>query len=96
MTDLCRNFKLFNNSQLKEHADAGFDEVKFWNWEVTEGEQVQILSVDIVSRRAGCFLNGKHNVVCKLFEYIWADKHKEGIGCVRKMIIHSVHINTYQ
>ncbi len=57
MTHLCWDFKLFNHSELKEHANAGFDEAKLRDREVTEGEQVQALSVDVVSRRAGCFLN---------------------------------------
>lgn len=28
MTDLCWDFELLNHSELKEHANAGFDEVK--------------------------------------------------------------------
>lgn len=58
-TYFCGNFKLLNNSELKEHANAGFDEVKLGDGEVAEGEQVQALSVDIVSWRAGSFLNKK-------------------------------------
>ena len=60
LTHLCGNFKLFNYSELKEHANAGFDEVKFCNGEVTEGEQVQVLSVDVVSDRAVCSLHKSH------------------------------------
>lgn len=40
MTHLCGNFKLFNNSELKEHANAGLDESVLGNGEVAEGEGV--------------------------------------------------------
>lgn len=56
-THLWGNFKLLNHSELKEHANAGFDEVKLGDGEVAEGEQVQILAVDVVSWRAGSSLN---------------------------------------
>lgn len=62
MTHLWGNFKLFDNSQLKEHADAGLDEVELCHREVTEGEQVQALSIHVVSYRAGCSLHNKHHV----------------------------------
>lgn len=57
MTDLCWDLELLHHSKLKEHANAGFDEVELCDGEVTEGEQIEALSVDIVGRGAGSFLN---------------------------------------
>lgn len=54
---LCGNFELLDHSELEEHANAGFDEVKLRDGEVAEGERVQVLSTDVVSWRAGSFLN---------------------------------------
>lgn len=57
MTNLCWNLELLHHSKLKEHANAGFDEVELCDGKVAEGEQIEVLSVDIVGRRAGSFLN---------------------------------------
>lgn len=50
-THFCRNFKLLDDSEFEEHANAGFDEVELRHGEVAEGEQVQILAIDIVCHR---------------------------------------------
>lgn len=49
-THLCRNFKLLDNSELKEHADARLDEAELRYWEIAEGKRVKTLPVDVVCR----------------------------------------------
>lgn len=62
MAHLCWNFKFLNHSQLEKHANASFDEVNLCDGEVAEAKIVQILSVDVVSWGASCFLNRKSAV----------------------------------
>lgn len=57
LTYIWGNFKLFDNSQLKEHADASLDEAVLCHREVAEGEQVQALSIHVVSYWAVCSLH---------------------------------------
>lgn len=47
-THLCGNFKLLDNSELKEHADARLDEAELRYGEIAEGKRVQILPVYVV------------------------------------------------
>lgn len=56
-THFCGNFKLLDDSEFEEHANAGFDEVELCHGEVAEGEQVQTLAVDVVCRWDVCSLN---------------------------------------
>lgn len=80
MTHLCWDFELLNHSELKEHANAGFDEVKLWDGEVAEGEQVQVLTIDVVSGRAGSFL--KQNIMQfmqKMLVNRWRPKKCKGL-----------------
>lgn len=71
LTHLCRDFEFLNYSKFKEHANASFDEVKLWDREVAEGEQVQTLSVDILCFRAGPFLKNRAQFMQKTSANHW-------------------------